>query len=187
MKKLLIVVDYQNDFVNGALGFDGAEKLADVIKNKIEEYLNCNDDVIFTLDTHEDNYMETLEGHKLPVKHCIKDSDGWKIFESCNYLNKAIKVFEKPTFPSLDLANYLKEKTYDEVELCGLVSNICVISNAIMVKASLPNAKIFIDAKATDSFDKVLQEKCFDRMKEIFKNVAFKDNTIVYNKNKILL
>ena len=162
MKKLLVVVDYQKDFVDGALGFEGAELIADVIKNKIETYLNNNDDVIFTLDTHEENYMDTMEGHKLPVKHCIKNSDGWKVYESCDYLNKAKMVFEKPTFPSLDLANYLKDTSYDEVELCGLVSNICVISNAVMVKSALPNANIFIDAKATDSFDKVLQDKCFD-------------------------
>ena len=162
MSKLLIIVDYQNDFVDGALGFEGAEKISIVIKEKIEHYLNEGNDIIFTLDTHEENYMETMEGSKLPVKHCIKGSEGWKLHESVNYLPVAKKVFEKPTFPSLELANYLKDHLYNEVELCGLVSNICVISNAIMVKAALPNAKIFIDAKATDSFDKVLQNKCFD-------------------------
>ena len=113
MKKLLIVVDYQNEFVDGALGFKGAESIADVIKNKIENYLNNNDDVIFTLDTHHEDYMNTMEGSKLPVKHCIKNSEGWKVYESCNYLDKAKMVFEKPTFPSLDLANYLKETSYD--------------------------------------------------------------------------
>lgn len=162
MSKLLIIVDYQNDFVDGALGFEGADKISIVIKEKIEQYLKEQNDIIFTLDTHEENYMETMEGSKLPVKHCIKGSEGWKIHESVNYIPLAKKVFEKPTFPSLELANYLKEHEYDEVELCGLVSNICVISNAVMVKAALPNAKIFIDAKATDSFDKALQEKCFD-------------------------
>lgn len=162
MKKLLIVVDYQNDFVNGALGFEGADKIADVIKEKIENYLKEQQDVIFTLDTHYENYMETMEGNKLPIKHCIKGSEGWKLHESVNYLPLAKKVFEKGTFPSLDLANYLKDNQYDEVQLCGLVSNICVISNAIMVKAAIPNAKIFVDAKATDSFDKNLQDKCFD-------------------------
>lgn len=162
MSKLLIIVDYQNDFVNGALGFEGADKISIVIKEKIEQYLKEQNDIIFTLDTHEENYMETMEGSKLPVKHCIKGSEGWKLHESVNYIPLAKKVFEKPTFPSLELANYLKEHEYDEVELCGLVSNICVISNAVMVKAALPNAKIFIDAKATDSFDKALQEKCFD-------------------------
>lgn len=162
MKKLLVVVDYQNDFVDGALGFKGAELLADTIKEKIENYLNNNNDVIFTLDTHNEKYMDTNEGKNLPVIHCVKGSEGWKVNKKVDYLDKAIKVFEKPTFPSLDLANYLKDSDYEEVELCGLVSNICVISNAVMVKSALPNANIFIDAKATDSFDKVLQDKCFD-------------------------
>ena len=162
MKKLLIVVDYQNDFVDGALGFEGASNIALIIKNKIENYLNSNQDIIFTLDTHYENYMETMEGSKLPVKHCIKGTQGWKVHDMVNYLPLAKKVFEKETFPSLDLGVYLKEHQYDEVELCGLVSNICVVSNAIIVKAALPNAKIIIDAKATDSYDKVTQDKCFD-------------------------
>lgn len=162
MKKLLIVVDYQNDFVDGTLGFKGAELIATTIKQKIETYLKEKYDVIFTLDTHYDNYLETKEGSKLPVKHCIKGTEGWKLVESINYLPLAKKVFEKDTFPSLDMANYLKENQYDYVELCGLVSNICVISNAVMVKAAIPNATIVVDAKATDSFDKALQEKCFD-------------------------
>ena len=162
MKKLLIIVDYQNDFIDGTLGFTGAENIASIIKEKIESYLKDNQDIIFTLDTHYENYMDTIEGSKLPVKHCIKGTNGWKVHEEVNYLPLAIKVFEKDTFPSLELANYLNGKEYDQVELCGLVSNICVISNAIMVKSALPNAKIIIDAKATDSFDKVLQEKCFD-------------------------
>ena len=162
MKKLLIIVDYQNDFVDGALGFEGAELISKVIKEKIETYLNNDYHIIYTFDTHNEDYMNTVEGSKLPVPHCLKGSKGWEIKDEVDYLNKAIKTFEKPTFPSLELANYLKENPYDEVELCGLVSNICVISNAVMVKAALPNAKIFIDALATDSFDKALQEKCFD-------------------------
>ena len=100
MSKLLIVVDYQNDFVDGALGFEGADKISIVIKEKIEQYLKEQNDIIFTLDTHEENYMETMEGSKLPVKHCIKGSEGWKIHESVNYIPLAKKVFEKPTFPS---------------------------------------------------------------------------------------
>ena len=167
MKKLLIVVDYQVDFVSGALGFKGAELLAPVIKEKIENYLKDGNDVIFTLDTHLENYMDTMEGNKLPVPHCLKGSVGWKVVKEIDYLDRAIKVFEKPTFPSLELGNYLKDKEYEEVELCGLVSNICVLTNAVMVKASLPNAKIVVDAKATDSFDKELQDKCFDVLEGI--------------------
>ena len=95
MKKLLIVVDYQNDFVNGSLGFPSAESIAVVIKEKIENYLKENNDIIYTFDTHYDNYMETMEGSKLPVKHCIKGSDGWKIHDTVNFLPLAKKVFEK--------------------------------------------------------------------------------------------
>lgn len=171
MKKLLIVVDYQIDFVNGSLGFEGAEKLTEVIKNKIMNYLKEDNDIIYTLDTHEENYLDSFEGKNLPVKHCIKNTLGHNLVKEVDFKEKAIKVFEKPTFPSLQLANYLKDKDYNEVELCGLVSNICVISNAIMVKSALPNAYIFIDALATDSFDKSLQEKCFDVLQGLQINV----------------
>ncbi len=167
--KLLIVVDYQNDFVNGSLGFKKAEELEQRIVQKIKEY----DNVIFTLDTHYDNYFDTLEGKKLPVKHCIKDTDGHKLYgEVSKYLDKAIKVFEKPTFPSLELANYLVGKGYDEVEICGLVSNICVLSNVVMVKAALPNARIIVNKNLTASFDEKLNEETFDILKGIHVDVT---------------
>lgn len=167
--KLLIVVDYQNDFVNGSLGFKKAEELEQRIVQKIKEY----DNVIFTLDTHYDNYFDTLEGKKLPVKHCIKDTVGHKLYgEVGKYLDKAIKVFEKPTFPSLELANYLVGKGYDEVEICGLVSNICVLSNVVMVKAALPNARIIVNKNLTASFDEKLNEETFDILKGIHVDVT---------------
>ena len=167
--KLLIVVDYQNDFVNGSLGFKKAEELEQRIVQKIKEY----DNVIFTLDTHYDNYFDTLEGKKLPVKHCIKDTYGHKLYgEVGKYLDKAIKVFEKPTFPSLELANYLVGKGYDEVEICGLVSNICVLSNVVMVKAALPNARIIVNKNLTASFDEKLNEETFDILKGIHVDVT---------------
>ena len=165
MKKLLIVVDFQNDFIDGALGFKKAETLVDVINNKICEYLNNNDDIIYTLDTHYDNYLETYEGKNLPVAHCIDNTFGHEVNSKCNYLNKAIKVFKKNTFPSLELAKYLETTNYNYVELCGLVSNICVLSNAIMVKSALPNAFIVIDSSATASFDEELESKAFDVLK----------------------
>ena len=162
MKKLLIVVDYQNDFINGSLGFEKGELISKVIKEKIECYLKNNNDIIYTLDTHDNEYLKTVEGNYLPVVHCIKDSIGHQIYKECDYSNKAVKVFEKETFPSLDLANYLFNNKYQEIELCGLVSNICVLSNAIMVKSALPNAHIFIDALATASSDEKLQEEAFN-------------------------
>ncbi len=165
MKKLLIVVDFQNDFIDGTLGFPKASNLINVINNKICEYLDNNDDIIYTLDTHNDDYLETLEGKNLPVKHCIDNTFGHEVNSKCNYLDKAVKVFKKNTFPSLELAKYLETTNYDYVELCGLVSNICVLSNAIMVKSALPNAEIVIDKKLTASFDEELEEKAFDVLK----------------------
>lgn len=165
MKKLLIVVDFQNDFIDGALGFKKAETLIDPINNKICEYLNNNDDIIYTLDTHYENYLETHEGKNLPVSHCIDGTFGHEVNQKCKFLDKAIKVFKKNTFPSLELAKYLENTDYDYVELCGLVSNICVLSNAIMVKSALPNAEIVIDKSLTASFDEELESKAFDVLK----------------------
>ena len=162
MKKLLIVVDFQNDFIDGSLGFPKATELVSVIKNKINEYLNNNDDIIYTLDTHFNNYLDTYEGKNLPVAHCIDNTFGHMVNRDCDYLDKAIKVFKKNTFPSLELAKYLENTDYDYVELCGLVSNICVLSNAVMVKSALPNAEIVIDKAATASFDEELEQKAFD-------------------------
>ena len=167
MKKLLIVVDYQIDFVNGTLGFENADKLDEAIYNKILNYKENNYDVIYTFDTHYENYFNTIEGSYLPVKHCILGSNGHNLYgKVATLFDKSKDVyFEKETFPSLNMANYLATKDYDEVTLCGLVSNICVFSNAIMVKASLPNAKIIIERSLTDSFDKNLQEKSYDVLK----------------------
>ena len=157
--KLLVVVDYQNDFVNGSLGFSGAKTLEKGIVEKIEEY----DRVIYTFDTHNENYLETLEGAKLPIKHCIKGTNGHMLYgKVVDYLSKAEAIFEKDTFPSLELANYLKEHPADVVEVCGLVSNICVLSNVVMIKAALPNARIIVNKNLTDSFDKKLNAETFD-------------------------
>ena len=165
MKKLLIVVDFQNDFIDGALGFPKATTLIDRINNKINEYLNNGDDLIYTLDTHYDNYLETNEGLNLPVKHCIDNTFGHKVNEKCDYLDKAVKVFKKNTFPSLELAKFLETTNYDYIELCGLVSNICVLSNAVMVKSALPNALVVIDKSLTASFDEELENKAFEVLK----------------------
>lgn len=165
MKKLLVVVDFQNDFVNGTLGFEGAEKLDSKIAEKISEYRENNSDVVFTFDTHSENYLETFEGKKLPVKHCVKDSEGWKIYgETGKMLRETDEIFEKNTFPSLELAKWLETKCYEIVEIVGLVSNICVISNAVMVKSALPEAEIIVDADCIASFDKTMHEKALDVM-----------------------
>ena len=167
MRKLLIVVDYQVDFVSGTLGFSKALELEEKIVDKILEYENNGDEVIFTLDTHYDNYFDTVEGVKLPVKHCIKNTSGHEIYGSVKDMALIHKVFEKETFGSSALFDYLKNNHYDEVELCGVVTNICVLSNAIIVKSALPNSKITIRRELVASNDVELEEKAFSIMKNL--------------------
>lgn len=165
MKRLLVVVDYQNDFVNGALGFDKAELLDGKIAEKISHYRNNGDDVVFTYDTHSDDYFETQEGKKLPVKHCVKNTEGWDLFgKTLEMKLSSDKTFEKKTFGSLELGKWLENNPYDSVELVGLVSNICVLSNAVVAKAALPEAVIIVDAECTDAADKTVHDKALDVM-----------------------
>ncbi len=163
MKKLLLVVDFQRDFVDGALGFPGAEGLDGLIAQKIDAYHAAGDDVIFTMDTHTPDYPHTQEGRKLPVPHCVEGSEGWMLYGETG---KAALVgdfrFTKPTFPSLELANWLRGRDYGQVELCGLVSYICVVSNAVMVKAALPEAEIVVDARCTAGPDPQLHQAALD-------------------------
>ncbi len=166
MKKLLIVVDFQNDFVDGALGFENAHKVAQPIYDKLEAYHKEGQDVIFTRDTHFDNYLQTQEGKNLPIIHCIKDSFGWEIYGGAKVFAQehALKIFDKGAFGSLELGNFIKDRGYDSVEIAGLVSNICVVSTAVIVKAALPEALVIVDSKATDSYDKKLHQESLDVM-----------------------
>lgn len=165
MKKLLIVVDYQKDFVSGSLGFAKAVELEDSIYQKIKDYKDRNDDVIFTFDTHGHEYLNTKEGKKLPVEHCVKGEDGWSLYGKVAELYSEEDLgFEKSAFGSLKLADYLRDKDYDFIEIVGVVSNICVISNAVIAKTALPEADIVVDASCTASADEELHEKALDVM-----------------------
>ncbi len=165
MKKILVVVDYQNDFVNGSLGFPRAVALENRIYQKIEQYKRNGDEVVFTFDTHDENYLQTQEGINLPVPHCIKNTQGWNLYGKISDLcDETTRCFEKVTFGSLKLAEYLAENKYGWVELVGVVSNICVISNAVLAKAALPQAKVIVDASCTGSNDDSLNQKSFDVM-----------------------
>ena len=161
MRKLLLVVDYQKDFVDGALGFPGAEALDGPIAEKIAAYRAAGDDVAFTMDTQE--------GRKLPVPHCLMASEGWKLYGKTGQAQdkKRDMVSMKPTFPSLWLGNWLRDQKYDQVELVGLVSYMCVISNAVVAKAALPEAEIIIDAACTAGPDAALHEKALDLMEAL--------------------
>lgn len=164
MKKLLVVIDYQNDFVSGTLGFNDAVRLEDYLVELIKKYHKNKDDVIFTYDCNQENYLDTQEGKNLPIVHCIENSQGWQLYGKINDLAKNDKKILKNTFGSLELGNYLKDKDYNEITLVGVVSNICVISNAVIIKAALPEATIIIDCKGIASNDSLLQEKAIDLM-----------------------
>jgi nicotinamidase-related amidase len=145
MKKLLIVVDMQNDFITGALGSDMAQAILPNVRAKIESFKQNGDAVLFTRDTHQNNYLETQEGKFLPVTHCIEGTAGHLINDSLNTVGCGI--FDKPTFGSLELAGQAAAGGYDEIELCGLCTDICVVSNALILKAKLPETKISVDAR----------------------------------------
>lgn len=162
MKKLLIVVDFQNDFVDGSLGFDSAKDVVQPIYDKINEYKSKGDDILFTRDTHDENYLNTQEGKNLPIPHCIINTDGWEIYGEANHPENV--VFDKGAFGSLDLGQYLIGKDYTVVELAGLVSNICIISTAVIVKSALPEAVVVVDERLTDSYDKKLHQAALDVM-----------------------
>ena len=143
-KKVLLVIDMQNDFINGALGTKEAEGIVNNVKKKIDTYRRLGETVIFTRDTHSLDYLETAEGKKLPVPHCIKGSEGWKITSEINVLND--KIIDKPTFGSLELAEELDKYNVSSIELIGLCTDICVISNAMIVKAKFPEVPISVDS-----------------------------------------
>ena len=147
MKKLLIVVDMQNDFVDGALGTKEAEAIVDNVAKKISDF---DGDIYATYDTHFGNYMDTSEGKKLPVPHCIKDTAGWQLNEKVQTAldKKGYTKVEKITFGSVDLPQIIADKYKEEIEieLIGLCTDICVVSNALLLKAHFPDIKISVDS-----------------------------------------
>ena len=158
--KYLIVVDMQNDFITGTLG----SKLAEAIVSKVvEKVKNYDGKVIFTRDTHFADYMQTQEGRKLPVEHCIKDTDGWQI---CDELKPFVNdVVDKITFGSVDLPKMITDA--DELELCGLCTDICVISNAVILKATYPEVKITVDSTCCAGVSLESHNTALDAMKAV--------------------
>lgn len=227
-KRMLVVVDYQNDFITGSLGFEDAKKLDTGIAALIKEYLDNGDGVIFTMDTHDEDYLETQEGRNLPVKHCIESEKGWelygevgKLFESLSNKNipeisrediaygysnlremslcgeneedvanimvcegNRVAMIKKETFGSralgialdwripLDECDDDKENGYtcpkiESITFVGVVTNMCVISNAVIAKATCHEAKIIIKKDLVDSFNKELHQKALDVMESM--------------------
>lgn len=146
MRKILIVIDMQNDFIDGALGTPEAVAIVENVKAKINEY--APEDIFATMDTHTPDYLNTQEGSNLPVEHCIKGTDGWQIRSDIAELLDGAKIYEKPTFGSTTLAKDIAKiaaKEDIEIELVGLCTDICVASNALLLKAHMPEVKISVD------------------------------------------
>lgn len=168
--KILVVIDMQNDFLDGALRNEEAIKIIDDVCSKIEEYKNSNALIFATRDTHYDNYMKTNEGKNLPVPHCIYNTHGWEINDKIKMSLGDAKVFDKPTFGSVELANYLydnyKENEEElDIELCGVCTDICVISNAMLIKAYLPNSNIVVDARLVRGVTNETHQNALNAMK----------------------
>lgn len=158
--KYLIVVDMQVDFITGSLGSNLAEA---IVPNVVEKVKNFDGKVIFTRDTHFADYMNTQEGKNLPVEHCIKDTDGWQICDELKpYVNE---VVDKITFGSIDLPQMITDA--DEIELCGLCTDICVISNAMILKATFPEVKITVDSSCCAGVSVESHNTALDAMKAV--------------------
>ena len=165
MSNCLIVVDYQNDFVTGSLGFAEAAALEQGITEKIKLYRQNGDEVVFTFDTHGKDYLQTQEGQKLPIPHCIAGTLGHNLYgEPAGLALDSDRVFKKNTFGSNELFAYLRNRQFESIELVGVVSNICVISNAILAKTAQPDTPIIVDAKCTASNDSYLHQAALDVM-----------------------
>ena len=146
MQDILIVVDMQNDFIDGALGTSEAVAIVPKVAEKVKSFKGT---VIFTRDTHGENYMQTQEGRNLPVSHCIKGSHGWEVCPALEPLRTGLTI-DKPTFGSAELGKQLLELDAKEpvgsITLVGLCTDICVISNAMIAKAFLPEVPVTVDA-----------------------------------------
>lgn len=149
MADFLIVVDMQNDFIDMALGTREAVDIVPKVKKKIQEFDQNGGIVYFTRDTHETWYLETLEGRNLPVEHCIRGTKGWEIHPELEALCTT-EPYDKETFGSVDLVNDLvaleDDMGIDSITLIGLCTDICVISNALLIKAHLPEVPVYVDA-----------------------------------------
>lgn len=177
MKKCLIVVDYQTDFVVGSLAFFEALDLEHKIADKIAKYHKNNDDVIFTLDTHSENYINTQEGINLPIAHCIKGTEGHSLYGEVKKQQKSSDIcIEKNTFGASGLFSFLQNKKYESIEIVGVVSNICVISNAVICKTVLPEVPIYVDISCIASPNQEQHNSALSVLKSIQVNLIGKED-----------
>ena len=159
MKKTLIVVDMQNDFIDMALGTPEAVAIVPKVKEKIAAYLAAGHEIIYTRDTHGEAYLDTPEGKKLPVPHCIKGTPGWEIADGL--YAQGCKIIDKPNF---GWPNW-KDEVLEDVELIGLCTDICVVSNALIIKAQFPDANVTVDAACCAGVTPATHEAALATMK----------------------
>ena len=176
MSKLLVVIDYQNDFVVGSLGFEGAKNLDNKIYDAVRWYYLRGEYIIFTKDTHDDNYFKTRESKIVPILHCKKGTAGNDVYGITGIEYDKIKdsdnvfTIEKKSFaidPEDIVSLRSKLTEVRDIVICGLVTNICVISNVIMFQSAFPEAKIIVESKVCDSNDKYEHYKALDIMKKL--------------------
>ncbi len=162
MKKCIVIVDMQKDFIDGSLGTKEAQEMLPRLLKKLGEEKDAA--LVFTQDTHTADYLNTQEGKNLPVRHCVKPEDGWQIDPALKpFLEHAVAVVEKPTFGATALPNVLKD--FDEIELVGLCTDICVISNALLLKAFFPEKPISVDASCCAGVTPQSHENALEAMK----------------------
>lgn len=164
MRKVIIVIDMQNDFIDGALGTKEAQAMLPRLVRKLEQEPEAM--LIFTQDTHGADYLETQEGKKLPVPHCIKPEKGWGIAPALQpFLARAEAIVEKPSFGSLNLPESVRPLAPDEIELVGLCTDICVISNAMILKAAFPELTVAVDASCCAGVTPESHQNALEAMK----------------------
>jgi nicotinamidase-related amidase len=192
--RLLVVVDYQYDFVSGKLGFDGAEKLDVAIASKVREYRDAGDFIVETRDTHDINYLNTREGKHLPIEHCIYGTDGWEAYgdtglilrelndsEHVRYRRINKSTFGVHPFDMVDMLHWIvlngvRFEDIDEIEFVGLVSNICVISNICVFQGAFPNAQIYVNPNLIASFDQQAHASVLEVMRSLQVNFIVEEN-----------
>lgn len=182
MKKLLVVIDYQKDFVGGTLGFEKAETLEIGIYNKVKNYLEEGHKVLFTYDTHSQDYLETREGKNLPIKHCIEGTEGHDLYgrlrefkdenNTIHYKKHGFGIAPKDI---IEISQKIGDNI-EEIEIVGVVTNICVISNFVMFQSQYRNANIIVDGSLCASFDESLHYKTLDIIQGLQGKVINRDN-----------
>lgn len=175
MSKLYVVVDMQNDFVYGSLGSPEARAIVPTVRALVDAWRAAGEEIVFTRDTHGEDYFSTQEGKKLPVAHCQKGTDGWQIIEG---LHKGERVFDKPVFGSEELCAYVRAGDYKEITIIGVCTDICVLSNAVLIKSACPSAVVKVVANACAGVTPALHEAALQVLSSV--QVEILDKLISY-------